>query len=304
MTRVFASVAVVVPTKNRAGDLDVTIAGVFDQTVLPKQLIVIDQSANDDSQRLVVARLEALDIEVRHSLELSYIRDVNIPGLTAARNRALQLVREEIVLFLDDDVVLERDFIEQILAGYRQWPGATGISGIITNYPAPPAVFRYWSRIFTCGPFWDDRQPVYWDASALCSAAPIRVTRLGGGLMSFRMAAIAGASFDENLRGAAPGEDVEFCAGLGPDTLLLIAPKARLAHKKSAAGRAPEHWLSLHAFTMFYIYRRHWNHGPVNKLCFLWLNIGYTLAATLVSARRLSRAPWQGLAKSRSGLPR
>jgi GT2 family glycosyltransferase len=289
-------VAVVVPTKDRPTDLEVTIKSLLCQTALPQQLIVIDQSVSDESQIRVMALLEALAPQRRAGLATVYERDTSLSGLTAARNRALELVRAEIVLFFDDDVILESDFIEQALSVFRDHPDAVGVSGIVTNYSRPPAFYRYWSRIFMRGPFWDDRQPVYWRASQLRGGPPVRVTRLGGGLMAFRLAAISGFRFNEDLRGACPGEDVDFCASLNPDALLLITPNARLVHKQSPAARVPNHWLTTHASTLSYLYYRHWNRGIRNQLCFAWLNAGYGLAATLSSGRRFSFASWRGLA--------
>jgi GT2 family glycosyltransferase len=294
----FGPVAVVIPTKNRPQDLDLTVETLLAQTVLPRQLIVIDQSPTDESEKRVFRRCHTLDCESQDPPELVYRRDTSISGLTAARNCSLKVVRTNIVLFLDDDVILEPDFIEQLLGAYELRPDATGVSGVVTNYSPPPGLFRLWSRVFMRGPFWDDRQPVYWNAHRPRGGEPMRVTRLGGGLMSFRMPAIAGMKFDENLRGACDGEDVEFCAQLHPSAVLLIEPKARLIHNQSPAGRSGEHWLRRHARTMWYLYRRRWNYGVRNRFCLLWLNVGYALAAAAVSARRLSLAPYLGISES------
>ncbi len=298
MTAVFASLAVIVPTKNRPLDLEITIEGVLSQTILPKQMIVIDQSETDESERRVRARMEAATIEIRGHIDLIYTRDPSITGGAAARNRALSNVSSDFVLFLDDDVILEDRFIQEILAVYNENPRTDGVSGIVTNYITPPAIFRCWARIFTLGPFWDDRQPVYWRANHLRDNAAVRVSRFTGCLMSFRKEAIEALLFDENLHGVCDGEDVDFCARLKSGAALLIAPKARLVHNRSPIGRSTEHWLSRHARTMWYLYQRNWNRGVPNRLCFLWLNVGYVFAASFVSIRRLSPFCWKGLVRA------
>ena len=294
MTDSTYSLAVAIPTKNRPHDLATKIGSVLSQTAIPKQLIVIDQSVTDESRQQVASLFRQLPPEVRTSLELSYVQDVSLSGLTAARNRALSVVEAEIVLFLDDDVVLEPDFIEQIIAVFRDHPKATGVSGVVTNYSPPPAASRLWSSLFMLSPFRDDRQPVYWNADRLRGAKPVQVTRLGGGLMAFRTPAISGISFDESLHGSCPGEDVEFCARLRPGAILLITPNARLMHNHSPHGRSAEHWLTLHARTMWYLYGRSWNHRVLHKLAFFWLNIGYVIATLSISGRRLSLDSWAG----------
>jgi GT2 family glycosyltransferase len=299
MTNSKYSLAVAIPTKNRPQELATTVASVLSQTIRPQQLIIVDQGVTDESRRRITALFKQLRPEVHTLLELSYVQDVSLTGLTAARNRALTLVTTDIVLFLDDDVVLEPTFIEQLLQVFRNTPGATGVSGIITNYTAPPIAARCWIRLFMRGPFLDDRQPVYWNADKLRGRLPIRVTRLGGGLMAFSMAAIDGIAFDENLRGPCPGEDVEFCSRLGPGAVLLITPNARLVHNHSPTGRSAEHWLFQHAWTMGYLYHRNWRHAVSNRFFFIWLNIGYMLGAVISMIRQVSLAPWRGWAKAR-----
>ena len=246
----------------------------------------------------MAALFRQLPPEVQTTVELSYVQDASLSGLTAARNRALSVVKAEIILFLDDDVVLEPDFIQQIIAVFRDYPKATGVSGVVTNYSPPSTASRWWSSCFILIPFRDDRQPIYWNANRLRGARPLQVTRLGGGLMAFRTQSISGISFDENLRGSCPGEDVEFCARLRPGAVLLITANARLAHYHSPLERSAEHWLSKHARTMGYLYHRNWRYGIRNRFSFVWLNAGYILVAALATIRRASLGQWRDLAKA------
>ena len=287
------SLTAVIPTKNRADDLEVVVRTLLNQTTVPAQLIVVDQSAAEESERRVKNMFAELGHHLRKTIDLVYLRDTTLSGLTAARNRSLELVRSEVVLFLDDDVRLEPDFVRRILQAYRRYPEATGVSGIVTNYTPPARAFKYWSWLFARGPLHDDRQPIYWKAGALRWHDAIRVTRLGGGLMSFRMNAIQGVRFDENLTGACEAEDIDFCIRLGETAVLLIAPSARLEHKASPAGRVSDHWLKRHARVMWYLYHRNWNHGFLNRAFFVWLNAGYGVAAALISMRRFSLLPWE-----------
>lgn len=286
------SIALVIPTKNRPKDLQVVVAGVLAQSVLPRQLIVVDQSETDESEQLINCYREEYELASRQSGGLVYVRDNTIRGLTAARNRALRLVECEIVIFLDDDVILDREFVRYIADTYAQCPSATGVSGIITNYSPPTWIYGTWTSQFARGAFRDDRQPVYWNVQSIAQDRPVRVTRLGGGLMSFRMAAIAHVQFDENLCGACEGEDVDFCLHLGPDVLLLIQPKAQLIHKQTPTARTNKGWLYLHVRTNWYLYRRGYARGPYGFACFVWLNVGHLIATALVSIRRFSLRPW------------
>lgn len=297
MGYVSAQLAIVIPTKNRPDDLLVTIESVLNQSILPKQLIIIDQSAEEDGYRQVSMRCEALPSHIREDFDLLYVRDTAITGGSEARNRGLALVGTKIVLFLDDDVILESDFNERILEAYRERPEAGGVAGIITNPWSNPFALQCWMDTFMVGPFRDDSHPVCLRPPQSTETAPIKVRRLTGCLMSFPVEAIRSVRFDENLAGRCDGEDIDFCVHVWPRHL-FIAPRARLIHKRSPVSRFQEGWLARHSRTMWYLYQRNWSTRLRYKLCFFWLNLGYMTIATLASFRWKSIEPWRTLIDS------
>jgi len=271
------SLSAIIPTKNRARDLEATIESLVTQTRLPDELIVVDQSPERSFTKPI-------------PIPLRYIHDPKIGGEAEAKNVGMDTAKSDIWLFLDDDVVLEPKFVEELLAAYS--PEVAGVSGIITNYVRPPLARHFWNTIFMRGPFKDVRQRVYWRSATLRNSKPIRVHQFGGGLMSFRAAAVTGLRFDERSKGASPGEDLDFCAQFSRDKILLIAPKARLVHNKTPQARAVVHWLSLHAHVYYYLHQRHWRSGFWNNLCFAWLKAGYASAAALSCIKRGSSDSW------------
>jgi GT2 family glycosyltransferase len=282
--------SVIIPTKNRPQDLALTVRSLLAQTVLPAQLVIVDQSSGQEARDEI--ERQYAECPFRDRITLSYVRDSAVHSGAAARNVAMKLAKGTFWLFLDDDVCLESDFIERIWSVYLAQPEVAGVSGIITNYDAPPRMYRWWAALFVRGPFRDPRQPVYWNAGSLRRAAPIRVDRFGAGLMSFRATDITGLRFDENLRGVSDGEDVDFCMRLKPGTLMMITPQARLVHKRSSTNRSRDHWLRREVCVSVYLYLRHWNTGLENFAFFLWLMLGCSLAAALASLKRLSLQPW------------
>ena len=288
-------VCVIIPTKNRPQDLQLAVRSLFAQTCSPGSIVIIDQSPDDASRLLVDAELAAAQNPRGPGWNLQYVRDPAISGAATARNRAMAIADDDIWLFLDDDVVLERDFVDQLIAVYRDHPEVSGVSGVITNQTRPTVWFRLWNALFVRGPFRDERQPIYWDADRLRNSPPIRVRRFGGGLMSFRADVIRCRRFDENLRGVSDGEDVDFCMQLGPATKLVIAPGARLEHWHSSIGRLPDHWLRREVRGNFFIYYKNWNHGFFNRLCYGWLWAGYCMVALVASLRTASLDPWRAL---------
>ena len=289
------TVSGIIPTKNRPHDLALTVETLFRQTILPRELVIVDQSGSDDSRMNIESLYQALADDQRLQLHLHYIHDPLISGAAVARNVALARASCDILLFLDDDVELEPTFLAELLRTYATHPSVAGVSGVVTNYSAPPFAMRLWKQIFMRGPFRDDRERFYWEAATMRQGGVRRVTRLGGGLMSFRASAIGDVRFDERLRGVSDGEDVDFCMRLGTGAELLMNSHARLVHNASPSGRTTDHWLRRYLRGQIYLYRRNWNFGMKNHLCFLWFMTGATLIATLSSIRRISLGPLRAL---------
>jgi glucosyl-dolichyl phosphate glucuronosyltransferase len=283
-------VSVIIPTKNRADDLRRTVEDLIVQTRRPDEIIIVDQSS--------VPSFEPASVPI----PVNYIYAPHISGAAVARNLAMDRATGDIWLFLDDDVILEPEYVEQIVLAYSA--EVAGVSGIITNYTVPSLSRRLFESVFVRGAFHDDRQPVYWHADALRFQGPQRVKQFGCGVMSFRGSVVRDLRFDPQLTGCSLAEDIDFCARLPRGAILVIAPKARLFHKRSPAGRATAHWLDEHGQSSTYMRLRNWRRGLRDDLSFAWLQIGYAVMATIGSLKRGSLEPFrawrQGRARGRA----
>lgn len=290
------TLSIIIPTKNRPQEIATLTRCILQQSLLPEELVVIDQSVSDEGRKLVEKEFAGRFGSSDQPIKLHYIMDPTLDGSAAARNLAMTIATGDVWLYLDDDVLLEADFVEQLLATYAHYPDVAGVSGIITNYTRPRWNCRLWDAVFARGPFHDERQPIYWNAEKLRNAPPIRVGKFGGGLMSLRASLVRGIRFDSNLTGASLAEDVDLCAKL-VGLKLVISPQARLIHKRSTVGRAKDHWLRSHAQSSHYLYRRHWNSELKNRIFFAWLKVGYALAIVSGCVKRGSLEPLRAFAE-------
>jgi GT2 family glycosyltransferase len=293
------SVSVVIPTKDRLEDLLLTIETLLRQTVLPQQIVVVDQSDSPKAHELIRTKIRGVAPSAQESIVLSYFHVPQLTSSASARNFAMAHTHGDIWLFLDDDVCLEPPFLEELLATYVDDPSITGVSGIITNYAPPSLAFRLWLKVFTWGQFFDERQPIYWNAASLKHSRPIAVRKFGSGLMSFRAETLSQLQFPESNRVICRGEDVDFCMQLPPASRLVINPKARLTHKGGPNGRSVERWLQGEVGAARYLFERNWSHSLKNRVCLWWLLCGYGLLSAMESIRMSSfsswRAFWRGL---------
>lgn len=287
-----ASVSAIIPTKNRPGDLLLTIRTLLRQTVLPREVIVIDQSSDSESFLATQSEFREAGVRIPVLPTLKYVQDPSIKGVSAARNYAMTIATEAVWLFLDDDVDIEPDFVKELMGVFASNKEIAGVSGVITNYQPLPFIFRTWTRIFSIGPFADGRLSIYWQADKLRDAGLFRVKGFSGGLMSFRSEIARKGRFDTRIHDA---EDVDFCLSLGKDLLFVISPRARLKHMSSPLGRTHYLWLERLAASLSFLYRKHWQGSFLNQMCFIWLCIGLALAATASSLRHISANPWRAM---------
>ena len=283
-------VAALIPTKNRPGELGRTIETILAQSVPPQEIIIVDQSAGRDGQATAHAAYAAAPSACA-MVVLRYFHTPEISSTAAARNLLLEKARQSsadpaaaaagaaessaVWCFFDDDVELEPDYIEHVLAAYAADPEADGVSGVITNYPPPPWRQRVWHAVFERGPYREVRLPMYWRAYTHRDREPRRTLKLTGALMSFR-AGVLRNYHNAPQAACLRGEDLSFCAGLGPGKL-VITPLARLAHKRSTQGRVREHWLRPEFESTRFLYHTYWRRGLVNRLCYAWLCCGFGL---------------------------
>ncbi|CAN5921619.1 hypothetical protein BH23ACT10_BH23ACT10_35540 [soil metagenome] len=94
-----------------------------ERTGMAFEILVVDNTPTDDRTRHLVARMP----DVRYTAEPR-------PGLDFARNRALSHASGELVAFLDDDVVADPGWLDQLLTAYAADPQAGAYTGQILPY--------------------------------------------------------------------------------------------------------------------------------------------------------------------------
>jgi glycosyltransferase involved in cell wall biosynthesis len=103
-------ITVALPTYNRAGLLRQTLAGVTRQDFPGDryEVLVIDNNSRDDT-RAVVSSFATARPSPRHVLE-------DRQGLDHARNRAIAEARGNIIVFADDDILVESGWLRELTA--------------------------------------------------------------------------------------------------------------------------------------------------------------------------------------------
>jgi GT2 family glycosyltransferase len=294
------TLSVVIATKNRPSELEACLGSVLSQAHLPEEVVVVDQSSTPNAS---LVRLSGSGKKDRPSIV--YLAMPELTGLTQARNTGTVAARSDIVLFLDDDVVLEPEYIVELLRVYEEQGETLGGAGGSDRSPAvlrSTRLSRMAQRVFRLGPF----RSLLWEFRVSPPAEPRCCDHLSGCNMSFRRAIVKEFRFDEKLHGYALGEDIEFSRRVAARYKLFFVPGARLTHNESAllrAGAGDRN--SDKVFHYYYFFRKNTPLTPGNCACFLWMNVGFLAAA--LAARNLGAVTgvldgyWRILKVLRSG---
>jgi len=117
-------ISVIVCTFNRAESLRRTLqslAGMTDHTRLHWEVIVVDNNSTDDTKTVVMHFANSSGLQVRYCFE-------SHQGLSHARNKGVREAKGEILAFIDDDVMVTRDWLPQINKAFTEYE-ATCVGG-------------------------------------------------------------------------------------------------------------------------------------------------------------------------------
>jgi glycosyltransferase involved in cell wall biosynthesis len=271
------NVSIVIGTRNRPESLRRCLESIARQTRLPAEVLVVDDGALDPCAAL--APLQGTGILGR------YFNKSATPGLTKSRNLGIRESTGDVVMFLDDDVVLDRGYVEAIARVYEAHPEAAGVGGrLLGGLPSWPK--RVFLRTFLLDAADDGR--VLPNGIGVLIRTIDRVTRVewfSGCNMSFRRNVFDHVMFDEDFAGNGWGDDRDFSYTVSRRRTLLAAPDATLWHLEDPRARASQR--DFGAVEILYVARFFAKHMPPhwpNRLA-LWWSFAGILARNLVTAR-------------------
>jgi glycosyltransferase involved in cell wall biosynthesis len=121
-------ISIVVSSFNRENKIRQTVESIFrsDLTSFKAvELIIIDDGSPNPVENALASATQ-----VPEPICMRLIKQTNL-GIGATRNRGFREARSKLVLFLDDDIILERDTVKKIVEGEKEHPGGV----IFGNYP-------------------------------------------------------------------------------------------------------------------------------------------------------------------------
>src|SRR5437870_4677484 len=137
-------VSAVIPTFNRPRSLQRTLDSLAAQSVLPKQLIVIDGSPGDETRAVIEAWAESMGSQC----EVIYQPAFQL-GAAVQRNQGVAVAAQPFIWFFDDDILFESNSVERLWAAIKEDEALGGVNAMITNqrYTTPGRVTRALFRL-------------------------------------------------------------------------------------------------------------------------------------------------------------
>jgi glycosyltransferase involved in cell wall biosynthesis len=272
-------VSIVIPTYNRVKDLDVCLDSIIVQTKPPKEILIVDDSDNDKIENLVEHRKEEFK---EKDMFLRYIRNEKDKSSAIAKNIGIKSATGDIILFLDDDVILDKEYIIKILKVYEKYPNALGVQGYVTIFKISKVV-NFINKIFFLGGLEKDRSrilPSTESTSPLNLNRVITVQMVAGFNMSFKKMIFNEVVFDSKLLKYSYKEDKHLCHYIinkYPNSLFMT-PYAKVIHNHSQEGRHIRKQVCyIQQIYSFYFFYKNIYQSIKNKSIFLWSRIGYLI---------------------------
>jgi glycosyltransferase involved in cell wall biosynthesis len=132
------ALSAVVATRNRSLPLARMLNSLAQQSLQPVEMVVIDGSENDETEKLCQSQIPNLHTKI------IYYRATEI-GAATQRNQAMQYATQDIIWLLDDDIIFEPNCVERLWQGLQRDFQLGGVNAMITNqrYLPPGIISRY-----------------------------------------------------------------------------------------------------------------------------------------------------------------
>lgn len=272
---------VAIPTYRRPDALQKTITSILENTCLPAEIFVID----DDSLSAEV--LEKMEQDCRRlGIPFRYHKKdhaVHRRGLSESKNLAAALAGQEIIFFLDDDVVLDHHYFAELMRVWNECGNdqkLIGVGGRIANNRPTGKLEWFYRKCFglTGESSWDVNDVGFqvWGESVTETQ---KAYYIHGGVSSYRRKLLLELPFTIFSGGRTGLEDVEHCLhAKRTGRHFLYAPSAHLMHFPNEQSRESAYEAGKkESANRKAIFQRHCKQDVRYKTRFLWANVGWLL---------------------------
>lgn len=298
-------ISVIICTKNRVQEPIRCIKSVIAQSLSPDELIIVDAS---DTKKAYLKIKEEFYQDSR--FKYIHIKPLAPYSLTYQRNLGVRNSSGDIIFFLDDDTVLDKDFIKEIVKVFEKDSEKKigGVMGDIVNIRRPQNILAYLrlliERIFLLPTFGNGRFRSSGCPTFIHGAKEIKnVEFLSGGLTAYRKEVFKDLKFDETRIYI---DDEDFSYRVSRKYQNVYTPYAKLVHNPSRIGRPRYYTIhynraKLTIESRYYLLRKNFPRTLKHTLAFWWSVVGYFILAITTMDRGRVKGLISGVTDIRKG---
>lgn len=107
--------SIVVPTRNRSVDLRTALESIINQSFVGNyEIVIVDNGSTDDTAQVSQEWMG----KVPNHITLKYYFE-SVPGLLSGRHKGAELSSGEIIIFIDDDIRADYNWLENVVKGFE-----------------------------------------------------------------------------------------------------------------------------------------------------------------------------------------
>ena len=286
-------ISVVIPTKNRMEDITRCLESISAQTRLPDELVVVDSSDTEELRSWLDSFCRSR-FPVPLNLNFKYIHAK--VGLTKARNTGLDNSTKDIVIYVDDDVVLDKDCIKEIVHVFDS--DSEKKVGIVFCPSIKPVaknnfikkIFHFATLIFFTlfflggpgnkGKFLASSNYTYIRDNSGGDKI-IKVDTPTADIYAFRRKVCNEFKWDEELPGGFYGDDIDLSYRVSRKYQNIYNPRAKMTHKLSRGMSNKYIRARMRMEFQYYFFMKNFPQSFKHKFAFWWSILGLLLSSAI-----------------------
>jgi glycosyltransferase involved in cell wall biosynthesis len=300
-------ISVIIPTKDRTQDIARCLESITSQTRLPDEVLIVD-SSDTEELKSTLDLFEGLNIKYIHiAVDKKFKGSQQI-----AMNVGLDNSTGDILIFLDDDVILDKEYVKNIARVFEN--DSEGKIGGVTGEVV--AEDRQISPIKRFLILFNHVIPLIFfllrpgDGRFLASGFPTVIKSgsvdeltecefLYGCNMAFRKNIIAEFRFDENLNihGCCFGDDDDTAYRISRKYQNIYTPFAKAVHNMSPVRANKYAKNRLMIINHHYLFKKNLPQDFKHKFAFWWSVVGLFVRETVMDVMRRNSSGVRGLTR-------
>jgi glycosyltransferase involved in cell wall biosynthesis len=283
------SLSIIIPTKDRFEHLRKCIKSILNQTVIPDEIIIVDGSTEEDLMLLI------RDLFPNNLLALlKYIKSK--PNLQVQRNIGIKNSKSNLLTFLDDDTVLDENYIYHVKDFFKKYIKIKKI-GALSCKILDPNCGNQKERTFSVGNFISKVFMLWHNGRGKFQLSGIptlinsnykdilEIDYVYGGSATYPKKVLESFEFDENLPFGMMLEDDDIAYRVSRNHQNYWTPKAFLYHKSHYVNN--DRYSKSKSFIINHFYLKNKNHPKKlnNRVAFYWSVFGKIVLELYISMK-------------------